>query len=174
MRFALTTSRLITGVFVLAACEGAHPAKPSFTVDRYLIVPLWAGIDSAVHLSLGGYLARDPRSWTIVVQDTSTPDWLYLKRELLRSLTAISAGDTVSKRGTVTISTVRFHDDVALVRVRIVREFRCDLNQWLGFSAEYEVESRWRRSEWSRGIARFVQSTDPPRCAFQMPTSNAR
>jgi hypothetical protein len=174
MRLALTTSGLITGVFVLAACEGAHSAKPSFSLDRYLIVPLGAGIDSAVHLSLGGYLARDPRSWEVVVQDTSTRDWLYLKRQLLQSLTAISAGDTVGKRGTVTISRVRFHDDVALVRVRIVREFRCDLNQWLGFSAEYEIESRWRGSEWSKGIAHFVQSTDPPRCAVQVPTSNTR
>ena len=127
-----------------------------------------------MYASLGGYLAKDPRSWRVILPDTSSADWLYVQQRLLRGLSSISAGDTVGKRGTVTVSSVGFDNDVAIVRLKVVREYRCDLVQWLGFSAEYEVQSKWLGSRWGNGVARLVQSTDPPPCAAQAPTSNTR
>ena len=165
---------MIAATLVLTACDSTNQPNPPSAVDRYLVARLSVGIDSAIQSSLGGYSARDPRAWTISVPDTPSVDWLFAKRQILQRLSSIVVGDTVGRRGTIAVSRVRFEGDTAFVRLRIVREFRCDLNQWIGFSTEYEIESRRQGSEWSDAIPRFLNSTDPPRCAAEASTSNTR
>jgi hypothetical protein len=121
MKSALFLSSFLAATLLLGACKSQRQVNPTFTVDRHLLVPLSAGVDSAVLASVGGYLAKDPRSWIVLVPDTSSADWLYLRRRLLQALSGISAGDTIGRRGVVSVSSVRFEDDAALIQLRIVR-----------------------------------------------------
>jgi len=174
MKFAESFVGFLGASTLLGACQGDVHHSPR-KVDRYVIAALSVGIDSAIRSSIGGYPRDNSEGWKVIVADTSDR-WshFFLRRHLAMYLNAGDSMRATNRRGIVSISKVQLNKDVAKVRVRLVREYRCEVGRWIGSITDYEVESVWLGRQWSDGVPRAIVSKDPPKCVTSIPTSNIR